>query len=292
MATGGARYTVVTSEKWEDDWYLGLPIRVRHLFDFLCEGSHGTFAGVFRLSRRTISSKTGRWNDEAITKAAQQLTGHAVFYEDSWTFVVNYLAHNGPENLSYQQALGVISTVKDAPHSCRSDFWSRYHFLLEPHSFSPDTLSIPLSVPTDTTIPFHTIPGQAKNGLKTRAVRTAPSGGELPQALKAKHVELMARWDECWKRYYARNGQPWQGVKATYRDAGHVAKLVADYLRTGSDPDLLARAMWLYFKRRSDFREEKWADTPKGKVPPAVPVLAKDFAVDLHEYVAMAEDGR
>jgi hypothetical protein len=170
VATGGARYTTVSSEKWEDEWYLGLTPQQRNLFDFLVEGSHGTYAGVFRLDSGTPRQKTGPWRAGTWEGALDAMQGHVIRYPGNWWFVVNYLRWNGPRpgtKLAPNQAFGIAEIVMAAPEECRRHFVSRYRPLLKGFSTPLDSVQDPLSIPGHT-IPGHTIPTHTKTSFAAK----------------------------------------------------------------------------------------------------------------------------
>ena len=297
MATGGARYTTVSSEKWEDEWYLGLTPQQRNLFDFLVEGSHGTYAGVFRLDSGTPRQKTGPWRAGTWEGALDAMQGHVIRYPGNWWFVVNYLRWNGPRpgtKLAPNQAFGIAEIVMAAPEECRRHFVSRYRPLLKGFSTPLDSVQDPLPIPGHT-IPGHTIPGQ---DTSCASKRPPHASRKLTDAQNDWKQARLAKWDECRKRYYAPKDADWKTVKVRWADSGHAVRLFSDLARDKSFLDgeggtdqgsRVDRAIWLFFKWRSDFREAKRQDAKAaGKQPPPVAVAVRVFAAQFDEFYDQA----
>lgn len=195
MATAGARITYVTSDKWEDDWYVdGLDCQQRNLYDFLSEGNHGTFAGVFKLLPSTAKAKTNKphWRGDKFESTVRDaFAGHVTLYAGNWWFVRAYVKHNAPENLSPKQADGIASTLRSAPVEARADWWREYGPLLEAQGWSSDRLGIPIEALSKQ--PFHSTPGHSnplqggREGPRARVARPPPrpSWQAEAKALKA-----------------------------------------------------------------------------------------------------------
>lgn len=161
MATAGPRYTRVSSKKWNDRWYLGLRMRERQLFDYLCENGDNTSAGVYQFDPDVARMKTRPWRrDEFEEACVVSLRGHIQFYEDSWIWVVRYLHYNG-DNMNPDFATGVERIVSEAPPQLQADFWAAYTKSLKRHGVPSKRALTGLPEPCETpslTSPYPSIP--------------------------------------------------------------------------------------------------------------------------------------
>jgi len=240
VATAGARYTTVSSEKWEDDWYLGLDVRARNLFDFLCEGAHGTFAGVFRLDPRVARFKTGPWRADKFEETLDvRFAGHVVRYPGNWWFVRTYLKWNGARDgkISENQATGLISIVKGAPKEARAHFWAEYGSLFTPHGITTDTLAIPYADPMP--VPYHTIPDHTKPRESCRS-RAKPRGlTDEQNAVKQAAID-----------YFYEKLQAHTGLDKPRFPGGRAANFFAGCIRDGYDErDFREVTDWFFDER-------------------------------------------
>lgn len=246
MATAGARFTVVTSEKWEDDWYLGLTPQQRNLYDFLCEGNHGTFAGIFKLSLSTAKTKTRPWRagrfEETIDHA---FAGHACHYPGNWWFVRTYLKWNGPRDggLSPLQGKGIIAIVKRSPLECRVHFWAEYQELMKGHCDS-EGVGIPLGTPCQP--PFHPSPPHPS---PIRTTSSSPSGDLTPDQKKS-HTAGIRAFDAAIKRHTGLEKPPGWAKKS---DFGHAGAFFKERLLAGDTGDDLKDCIAEYFLRQKNY---------------------------------------
>jgi hypothetical protein len=249
MATAGARYTNVSSQKWEDDWYLGVlkDPRQKILFDFLCEGSHGTFAGVFKLDPGVARYKTGPWRAEKLRHTLDDLfAGHVFRYRGNWWFIRTYLHWNGAKDgaLSKPQATGVLAIVREAPIECRAHFWIEYASLFEPHGEGMDSLSIPSDYPM--VIPIQSNPHQSSpRDLVSSTAETTPEQ-------KSANVAAVRHFDESIKEHTGLAKPPGWNKNAP-RHAGAFFK---ERLLDGDTAEDLIACIDEYFRRKREAAEE------------------------------------
>lgn len=150
MATAGARYTKVSSKKWNDRWYLGLRMRERQLFDYLCENGDNTSAGVYQFDPDVARMKTHPWRrDEFEATCLESFHGHIQFYESNWIWVIRYLHYNG-DNMNPDFASGIERIVGEAPPQLQADFWAVYAKKLERFGLPSKRALRGLPEPSDT----------------------------------------------------------------------------------------------------------------------------------------------
>lgn len=215
MPSAGGRYTLMSSQKWRDPWYLSLTHQRRNLFDYLCECDENNCAGVYQCDHDVVRLKTKPWRPDAYDEAWRTLWGHANLYAGDWVWIVNYLKWNGGEKLSKTQAIGVVSITKRAPDALKRGFWHKYGSILTPAGYSIDTLCIgsepkkPPKQPSnpqdmglwigyaDPTYPYLALPSQSNPSLEpregTRANSRAAEMAEANGFLKGPFTEAYCK---------------------------------------------------------------------------------------------------
>lgn len=283
MANVGARYTKVTSRKWNDPFYLGLSPQQRNLFDYLVENGDVTGAGVYQCDFSVARMKTQPWRRGRFEETLDAFAGHVQFYEDSWTFVVQYLRHNG-ENMNPNFALGIVAVVENAPLQVQADFWSVYAKSDRLNRFGVPEESSLKGLPKPLLTPGLTSPGRTRP-YPTNKPPSKISGRKLTDAQNEFKEARIAYWQQCLNTYY---DAP-DGENVEFRDAKHAVGLFSKLAKRGSyEGTRTDRAIRLFFKRRSDWREQKRSETPANEVAPPVPVGMKDFDRQFQEFYDLA----
>ena len=160
MATAGARYTRVTSRKWQDRWYLDLTPQQRNLFDYFVENGDGTAAGVYQCDLDVARMKTKPWRGDAFERTCHEyFPGHVLFYEEGWVFVVQYLRHNG-DNMNPLFAQGIETFLQQAPPQAQADFWKVYGKDARLNKFGVPSPSSLEGLPKPFVTPSRTNPGR------------------------------------------------------------------------------------------------------------------------------------
>ena len=171
MANAGARYTYVSSQKWNDRWYLNLPPQWRNLFDYFTENGDNTCAGVYQCDLDVAMLKVRPWDDTGFVSAVAAMRGHLEVYDGSWVWVVNYAKYNCQEG-NAKAWVGVWRIVREAPFELQRRFAAKYRETLLSHlSDDPDLTKAldapppPLEAPApplDQSPPLPSIPNHTK----------------------------------------------------------------------------------------------------------------------------------
>lgn len=110
-----AKYRMISTSMWEDEWYVTLNVESRYLWGYFLTNSHTNLCGIYKLPLRIISFET-LLKESKISQIISTFSPK-MFYIDGWVFLPNFQKHQKLTNPKVKRGIEIeMSKIPDQIH--------------------------------------------------------------------------------------------------------------------------------------------------------------------------------